>query len=304
MSSPKLSTFSDFTLTETPPFDASAASHQRNELDALVPLDRNEQAPDLKFTLFPKLPAELQLKIWKMAIHVPHIVKIAYSEGFKDGIPLLNDRESRVAINSVASQTGPPAILHVCHASRTEALKVYKAYRAHDLVNSFFYNPSLDTLLMENANVWGKFGTLGLHVNDITGKDEAKLMIQVAIPIAAFNRGGQEGTLSNWGWNPQDLGAIIATDMLLQKLTFIKDNEEPSQPPDCLVIEPSVIGDYSHNAYKALLDGMIWKQDNYSKFLFNVKIWYQIVRLDLPDKSPRMLTLECCTLEQLQARHG
>lgn len=71
-----------------------------------------------KFTLFPKLPAEIRLMIWKAALPGPRLVDVNFQ---------FEDSEFAFGSNlaSCASPTPPPTLLSVCHESRTEALKHY-----------------------------------------------------------------------------------------------------------------------------------------------------------------------------------
>ncbi|KAF8854119.1 hypothetical protein BDZ45DRAFT_677200 [Acephala macrosclerotiorum] len=73
------------------------------------------------FTLFPELPTELRLKIWKLAIPGPRILSVGhrmqYGEGYGRIIPTAMEWRTSDPV---------PTLLHVCHDSRTEALKVYQ----------------------------------------------------------------------------------------------------------------------------------------------------------------------------------
>jgi hypothetical protein len=60
-----------------------------------------------KFTLFPKVPAELRIKIWRFAHPGPRILRLEYEE--------------RIS-HTVCRQT-PQEILHACRGSRVEHLK-------------------------------------------------------------------------------------------------------------------------------------------------------------------------------------
>ncbi|KAF4636850.1 hypothetical protein G7Y89_g1224 [Cudoniella acicularis] len=69
--------------------------------------------PPQQFTLFPELPPELQLKIWKMALKEGRIIEVRTFQ--VRGYP----KHSRPI-------TPQPPLLHTCHDSRKEALKVYQ----------------------------------------------------------------------------------------------------------------------------------------------------------------------------------
>ncbi|KAI0020581.1 hypothetical protein F4780DRAFT_366516 [Xylariomycetidae sp. FL0641] len=61
------------------------------------------------FPLFSLLPAELRLDIWRLSCH-PRTVEVLYDSQ--------SDRCTTTAT--------PPAVLHACHESRSEALRIYR----------------------------------------------------------------------------------------------------------------------------------------------------------------------------------
>ena len=63
------------------------------------------------FQLFPSLPIELRLKIWKLASQVPRLVEVRFP---KNSLSHKHDFVS-----------DPPAVLHTSHEAREEALKSY-----------------------------------------------------------------------------------------------------------------------------------------------------------------------------------
>jgi len=66
---------------------------------------------------FSALPVELRLKVWSIALSVPRNVDIICDT---DIWPIPRSATSFWPGN------GPPVLLHVCHESRSEALKIYK----------------------------------------------------------------------------------------------------------------------------------------------------------------------------------
>jgi len=73
------------------------------------------------FHPFPHLPFELRLKIYSYALSTPRNLTITcHRPPFKRGQP-------RIA-QSFKSNYPPPALLHVCHESRLEALNTYKPH--------------------------------------------------------------------------------------------------------------------------------------------------------------------------------
>jgi hypothetical protein len=69
-----------------------------------------------EFRLFPILPKELRLQIWGIALSAPRIVNIICDESIE--IPSF--------AKSFTSSDPPPALLHVCRESRSEAFEIYK----------------------------------------------------------------------------------------------------------------------------------------------------------------------------------
>jgi hypothetical protein len=74
-----------------------------------------------EFTLFPKLPIELRVKIWKLASFVQRNVIISASSLYLSN----NSKYSKEWPYYFASSSPPPAILHTTRESRTEGLKYY-----------------------------------------------------------------------------------------------------------------------------------------------------------------------------------
>ncbi|KAK0124473.1 hypothetical protein ONS95_009425 [Cadophora gregata] len=90
-----------------------------------------------EFTLFPSLPIELRLRIWRYAQPEPHVVDIIFNEKSPD---------------KSMSTAAPPVLLFVCRESRAETLKIYKLLSrsmkssATDLYRRIYINPLVDTL--------------------------------------------------------------------------------------------------------------------------------------------------------------
>lgn len=72
------------------------------------------------FTLFPKLPIVLRLKIWKQTLPGPRVVRINTWE-------MLNG-ESRAVLKRYASLNASINITTVCYESRTVAIETYDRF--------------------------------------------------------------------------------------------------------------------------------------------------------------------------------
>jgi 2EXR family len=95
----------DALLTDKP--NPSAGKIECASTEILEPME-------FRFSSFPMLPAELRLKIWKLALPGPRIVEVCY-DGSRD-----SRHEGFIRIN-----TPPPAILHASWESRKVALEKY-----------------------------------------------------------------------------------------------------------------------------------------------------------------------------------
>jgi hypothetical protein len=91
------------------------------------------------FQLFPELPAELRIKIWRIALSTPREVEIKCEK-------LPRSHEERNAA-WFASTTPIPVLLHVCQESRFEALSTYtKAFRTCDSPRYTYVSFERDTI--------------------------------------------------------------------------------------------------------------------------------------------------------------
>jgi hypothetical protein len=71
------------------------------------------------FPQFPLLPAELRYQIWALSLPGPRVIEIRNHTG---GFAALNKTKRPYLVNSICRV---PALLHICHESREEALKHY-----------------------------------------------------------------------------------------------------------------------------------------------------------------------------------
>ncbi|KAF8846612.1 hypothetical protein BDZ45DRAFT_682421 [Acephala macrosclerotiorum] len=86
--------------------------------------------PPPTFTLFPTLPAELQIKIWRYTLPGPRIIQLQYSKS-----------------SSSFHGTRPPPALHTCRTSREIALSVFEpAFTRNDQLKPIYIDFAHDTL--------------------------------------------------------------------------------------------------------------------------------------------------------------
>jgi len=77
------------------------------------------------FTLFPKLPPEIRLKIWRYITPGPRIVEIQYATEPKRLVESIPGTLRPVGPGWI-SKDPQPIVLHICQESRMEALKRYQ----------------------------------------------------------------------------------------------------------------------------------------------------------------------------------
>ncbi|KAI0011264.1 hypothetical protein F4779DRAFT_235817 [Xylariaceae sp. FL0662B] len=111
----------------------------------------------VSFSIFPLLPIELRLQVWRHTCH-ERVVEVFYDSK--------NDR--------CATLSTPPAILHACRESRLEGLRIYKRLfgtKSHEA--RIYFCPDLDTLYLPRPLSMGyddaarSFGELVTGIDDI-----------------------------------------------------------------------------------------------------------------------------------------
>jgi hypothetical protein len=115
----------------------------------------------LKFTVFKRLPLEMQVKIWKFALPEGKIVTInkqfVLSGTVPNRIPLpVEDKASGLNIDlgfqvTVKSRVYFPPMLHACHISRAVTLKTLSQVFAAQLGNPIFFNFKKDILHLNSS---------------------------------------------------------------------------------------------------------------------------------------------------------
>jgi hypothetical protein len=110
----------------------------------------NTPSPADSFTSFPKLPAEVRLKIWSLALPGPRVITIApdYSsapEFFDPEHPHSTRYKARACTKPV------PALLHCSFESRAVALKSYElSFRTNLQKKPIYFDFRKDSLCMIN----------------------------------------------------------------------------------------------------------------------------------------------------------
>jgi hypothetical protein len=100
------------------------------------------------FTLFPELPSELRLKIWRTSLPGPRVVGIQYKIGYESGL----DGKMIQAFAGWKSPDPVPIVLHACHESREEALKRFHLSFGTELHPArIYFNFWTDTVRFSNG---------------------------------------------------------------------------------------------------------------------------------------------------------
>jgi hypothetical protein len=98
-----------------------------------------ETSPFQYFILFPSLPAELRLEIWRHSCH-ERVVDVTYI----------------AEMDKCLTTAPPPSVLHTCRESRAEALRLYSPFfgtKSHP--STIFFNPGSDVLYLPRPPLMG-----------------------------------------------------------------------------------------------------------------------------------------------------
>lgn len=104
--------------------------------------------PAQRFTCFPKLPAELRLRIWKYALPGPRLVRIYLK--LEPRQPRQEGEKKKPQVSRLTTSQPPPVGLRVCRESRIEALKEYElAFPTKTSPAQTYINFTTDTIIMD-----------------------------------------------------------------------------------------------------------------------------------------------------------
>ncbi|KAF2434187.1 hypothetical protein EJ08DRAFT_646633 [Tothia fuscella] len=107
-----------------------------------ITISHEEMDNTAQFHLFQELPSELRLEIYRLALQMPRVVNITCDAGPKQrNIP----RTAKSFHSDNCAR--PPSLLHVCHESRREALKVYKPhFQTQTSAKYIYFSTTQDTI--------------------------------------------------------------------------------------------------------------------------------------------------------------
>jgi hypothetical protein len=161
------------------------------------------------FTVFPKLPKELQAMIWKRALPGPRVIQID-----TDDVEEYVTRSRNVSVSwwyIVKAITQVPAILHTTAESRKIALQPYKlCFGEHLDGKQVNFDQKCDIMYITNSEATGSFFQTKCQfkvVADGIGSEDIRTMViggvrdlngdrefNEALPASKFT-----GSLSFWG---------------------------------------------------------------------------------------------------------
>ena len=118
------------TTAMTEPLQSIQASADKFQ----YPASNLQVSSESQFSLFPMLPVEIRLKIWRMALPGPRIVEVY--------LGYVMDRVTGQSTNLLRVNTPPSTLMHVSFESRKVTLEKYWLRLGHDTVAG--YNPRID----------------------------------------------------------------------------------------------------------------------------------------------------------------
>lgn len=145
-------------------------------------------SPTKNFTLFPLLPLELRLKIWSYMSPGPRNLSIQYN--------MSSQYSSSRATPSFGGWTSPspvPVILHICHESRSEALKYLQlSFGSYFHPAKLYFDFSCDTAVFgpqTSADTDDESGSTDTYLLDIIlggeyhGADDAEKIRSMVLEV-------------------------------------------------------------------------------------------------------------------------
>jgi hypothetical protein len=156
----------------------------------------NLQHPALtEFTLFPKLPKELRIKVWELAAREPRIVEVCQLQDAKY-ITHSTQEDNYETTNSAPfySPTAIPVILHINKESRIIALENYLLSFPNGAEPAqIYYNPTVDILYFP---AWCFQYDIS-HFESVTPSSVKDTIRRIAIDNLVWYSGWGDGTINN-----------------------------------------------------------------------------------------------------------
>jgi hypothetical protein len=123
---------------------------------------KSGQADFNQFTLFPELPVELRLAIWKLALPGQRYVEIRstlkYDDEEEDEIDFTIETWHTIGVEKA------PVIFFVCHKARAEVVKTYKPLKSTDGHGTVLVDFRKDVLCLR---YWAYYGSISTFLDDM-----------------------------------------------------------------------------------------------------------------------------------------
>jgi hypothetical protein len=100
------------------------------------------------FHLFPRIPIELRLSIWRFALPRDRVITITKKE-----FRLVQGSNGEMQRKECGSFQKVPSLLHVSREARCEALRHYQLSLSTRWIKAFYFAPKLDTIYLSRQHI-------------------------------------------------------------------------------------------------------------------------------------------------------
>jgi hypothetical protein len=157
-------------------YDLESVASDNGEESFTASVSEEIIKPVASFSYFPKLPAEIRLKIWKNALPGPRIIRMELKYGARVPVKAGEKRKPKIA-HFVGSRSRPVG-LQVCRESRIEALKEYElAFPTKTSPAQTYINFAMDTMVLDKIPSYFPHTTSTTLVHETTSNSKKKPVI-------------------------------------------------------------------------------------------------------------------------------
>jgi hypothetical protein len=133
--------------------DLESATSNNGKESSAASISDEAIEPVGSFTYFPKLPAEIRLKIWKDALPEPRVIRIQLK--FETRQPRNEGQKKKPQVSRFVASRPSPVGLRVCRESRIEALKEYQiGFPTKTSPAQTYVNYNLDTFVLDTLGAY------------------------------------------------------------------------------------------------------------------------------------------------------